>query len=410
MKFQLERFPEIPTEQWKEQIAKELKKANSPESFEFVDKVENLSFSITPENYPTILIENDKKTSDWEVGYEITISDTNVKEANKEALQVLNFGANAITFLFETEKTVDLILLLEEIGIEYIDLHFNIKNETQGNQILTFKEDHKHKRIFINWEKGLAESLFISSYDIHNIGGNATEELAYLLTKINQKITEFDFKSIHIEMGIGNNLLLEISKFKAARILINQLFKSYNLKPEVYITAKTGFVNKSYKDPHTNLLRQTMEVLSAVLGNVDQIIVLPYDKMFVKQENTFTARMALNISNLLKEEGKIHLSYNPFSGAKYINQYIHVLSDAAWNLFNEIEKNEGIDNDNGKKILKDSILKTRDNRITQFKSKAQLLVGINAFLNTKEIENAWNTKVLNSFLELPSLILEQEIA
>ncbi len=409
MKFQLEDFPEIPTEQWKEQIAKELKKANSPENFEFVDKVENLTFSITPENFPTILIENDKKTSDWEVGYEITITDINSKEANKEALQALNFGANAITFSFETEEKVDLNLLLEEIEVEYIDLHFNIKNEVQENQILSFKKEYKHKRIYINSDKGSKDNIFISSYNIHSIGGNATEELAYLLAKINQKITEFDFKSIHIEMGIGNNLLLEISKFKAARILINQLFRSYNLNPEIYLTAKTGFVNKSYKDPHTNLLRQTTEVLSAVLGNVDQIIALPYDKMFVKQENNFTARMAINISNLLKEEGKIHLNINPFSGSRYINQYIHVLSDAAWNLLNEIEKNLGIENENGLKIIQESIVKTRERRIIQFKSKEQLFVGINAFLNPTKIENEWNIKMMNTFLELPPLILEQEI-
>jgi len=116
-----------------------------------------------------------------------------------------------------------------------------------------------------------------------------------------------------------------------------------------------GFVNKSYKDPHTNLLRQTTEVFSAVLGNVDQIIALPYDRLFINQENSFTARMAINISNLLKEEGKIHLSFNPFSGANYINQYIHVLSDAAWNLFNEIEKIEGINN-TGNEKLKEFIL------------------------------------------------------
>lgn len=409
MKFQLEAFPEIPTELWKEQIAKELKKANSPESFEFVDKVENLTFSITPENYPTILIENDKKTSDWEVGYEIIITDSNSKEANKEALQALNFGSNAITFSFETEKTIELNILLEGIGIEYIDLHFNIKNEEQGNQIVVFKNQCKHKRIFINSEKGSGESIFFSSYNVHSIGGNATEELAYLLAKINQKISEFDFKSIHIEMGIGNNLLLEIAKFKSIRILLNQLFRSYNLNPEIYLTAKTGFVNKSYKDPHTNLLRQTTEVFSAVLGNVDQIIALPYDRLFINQENSFTARMAINISNLLKEEGKIHLSFNPFSGANYINQYIHVLSDAAWNLFNEIEKKEGIDN-TGIKKLKEFILKTRERRITQFKTKEQLFVGINAYLNPTEIKNAWNTKMMNTFLDLTPLILEQEIA
>ncbi len=409
MKFQLEAFPEIPTELWKEQIAKELKKANSPESFEFVDKVENLTFSITPENYPTILIENDKKTSDWEVGYEIIITDTNSKEANKEALQALNFGANAITFSFETEKTIELNILLEGIGIEYIDLHFNIKNEEQGNQIVVFKNQCKHKRIFINSEKGCDKSLFISSYNVHAIGGNCSEELAYLLNKINQCITEIEFDTIHIEMGIGNNLLLEIAKFKSIRILLNQLFRSYNLNTEIYLTAKTGFVNKSYKDPHTNLLRQTTEVFSAVLGNVDQITALPYDRLFINQENSFTARMAINISNLLKEEGKIHLSFNPFSGANYINQYIHVLSDAAWNLFNEIEKKEGIDN-TGNKKLKEFILKTRERRITQFKTKEQLFVGINAYLNPTEIKNAWNTKMMNTFLDLTPLILEQEIA
>ena len=410
MKFQLEAFPIIPIEQWKEQIAKELKKANSTESFEFDDEIENLTISITPENYPTIHIENDKQTSDWEVGYEITITDTNSKDANKEALQALNFGANAITFSFDTETDVDLEVLLEEIAVEYIDLHFNIKNEAQGTKILAFKKQNKHKRIFINSEKGYDKSLFISSYNIHAIGGNCSEELAYLLAKINQSITEIEFNTIHIEMGVGNNLLLEIAKFKATRILLNQLFRSYNLQPEIYLTAKTGFVNKSCKDQHTNLLRQTTEVLSAVIGNVDQIIILPYDKLFEKQENTFTARMAINISNLLKEEGKIHFSANPFSGAKYINQYIHTLAETSWNLFNEIEEKEGIDNESGKEKLKISILKTRKSRINKLKTKEHLLVGINAFQNPIEIENTWNKSFLKSFLDIPQLILELETA
>lgn len=410
MKFQREAFPIIPIEQWKEQIAKELKKANSTESFEFEDKIENLTYSITPENYPTIHIKNDKQSSDWEIGYEITITETNSKEANKEALQALNFGANAITFSFDTETKVDLDILLVEIHFEYIDLHFNIKNEAQGNKILAFKKFHKHKRIFINSEKGYDKSLFISSYNIHAIGGNCSEELAYLLAKINQSITEIEFNTIHIEMGIGNNLLLEIAKFKVIRILLNQLFRRYNLNPEIYLTAKTGFINKSCKDQHTNLLRQTTEVLSAVVGNVDQIIALPYDRLFINQENTFTARMAINISNLLKEEGKIHLSANPFSGAKYINQYIHILADAAWNLFNEIELKEGIDNEIGKEKLKGFILSTRESRINKLKTKEHLLVGINAFQNPIKIENTWNLSFLISFLDIPQLILEREIA
>lgn len=409
MKIQLDAFPIIPIEKWKEQIAKELKKENTTESFQYRDEIENLTFSITPENYTAIEIENDKQSGDWEIGYSIDITESNIKESNQEALQALNFGANSITFDLKSEKTIDLNILLNEINIEFIDLHFNTKNENQNSSLLSFKKGNKHKRIFINSEKSIDDLIFISSYLIHQIGGNATEEITYLLNKINQTISEQEFESIHLEMGIGNNLMLEIAKFKSIRILINQLFKTYGINPTVYLTAKSGFVNKSCLDPHSNLLRQTTEAFSAILGNVDQLILKPYDSYFIQKETSFTSRMAINISNLLKEEGKLNLTNNPFEGARYINQYIHLASDAAWKLFNKIESQGGINSEGGLKELKNTILTTREKRISLFKNNEKLLIGINAFQNESKNNNQWDTFLFENFLSIPQLILEQEL-
>jgi methylmalonyl-CoA mutase len=404
MKLHLEEFPTIPVETWKQQIAKELKIENTPENFLYSNKIEGLTLSLLPENYPTIEINNDKKVGDWEIGYSIIVESGKWKDANEEALQALNFGANSLTFELKTDEKINLETVLKEIAIEYIDLHFNNLTKTQSEQISQFKKEHKHKKIVINNDEN--GTVFISSYALHNCGGNAQQEIAYILSELNQAVTKQSISSLHLELGIGSNVLIEIAKFKTVRILINQLLGQYDLQPTIYLSAKTGFINKSCKDPHTNLLRQTTEAFSAIIGNVDQLIVVPYDNLFIQKDTLFTSRMGINISNLLKEEGKLQLAHNSFEGAKYINQYIHLIGDASWNLFNQLENEGGITSNSGKELFEEIVLKTKNERIQSFKNKESIFIGINSFENPTTINNQWNTDIFETFLSIPQLILE----
>jgi methylmalonyl-CoA mutase len=410
MNLHFEEFPTINHDTWKQQIAKELKKDFNNETFQHIDTIEGLTFSILPENAPTIHVSTEKENNDWAVGYSIQVNDLNVEEANKEGLQVLNFGANSLTFVLQTDKHIDLSKLLKDVSFEYIDIHFNTQNNEQADYIHDFFKTKKHQQVFINSMNNWTGSGYVSSYDLHNCGGNAQQEIAFILCELNNKLSQGNVETIHIELGIGANFMLEITKFKAIRVLSQQLFNHYQVSPKLYVTAKTGFINKSSKDPHTNLLRQTTEAFSAILGDIDQLIVFPYDALFTKKDIAFTSRMAINISNLLKEEGKLHLVQNPMEGAKYINQYLYTLADCAWNLFNEIEKAGGIATQEGKKVLTTKIATTRQHRINAIKQKEQILVGINNFTNPVDIDNAWDVHQMKSFLSIPQLILEQELA
>ena len=61
-------------------------------------------------------------------------------------------------------------------------------------------------------------------------------------------------------------------------------------------------MNKSLKDPYTNLLRQTTEAVSAIIGGANELNVQPYDLYTTSGKSELSQRMAINISHLLKEE------------------------------------------------------------------------------------------------------------
>jgi methylmalonyl-CoA mutase len=170
------------------------------------------------------------------------------------------------------------------------------------------------------------------------------------------------------------------------------------------VTAKIGFLNKSLKDPYTNLLRQTTEVMSAAMGGASQVLCFPYDTASSKGSSEFSQRMATNISLILKEESYLNQVLDAVGGSYAIEQLTEMLADKAWTLFQEIEKQGGLKSSD----LMRKIEQTAQKRVELYKSKQKTLIGINKFPNPDTFDLQW--KINNStYFGLKQLILENEI-
>jgi methylmalonyl-CoA mutase len=118
----------------------------------------------------------------------------------------------------------------------------------------------------------------------------------------------------NFHLGIGSNYFVEIAKIRALKWLSQHLCNTYQLNPEIHFSAEIGFMNKSLKDPHTNLLRQTTEAMAAISGGISELTIRPYDDLSANGSNNFSRRMALNISNILKEESYFDFVKDPLKG------------------------------------------------------------------------------------------------
>ena len=322
--------------------------------------------------------------------------------ANQKALNQLILGANSLNFDVTQLSEINFSVLLDGIEFDYIHLYFKTNNSIQEKLVTDWFSDKNPLFLHVN-----NDTNSVNAFGINAIGGNSIQELAYALAKGKDILTQNPNGLVHFTFGIGNNFLLEIAKFRAFHILWDKMKNAFNSSVKTTVTAQTGFVNKSLHDPFTNILRQTTEGLSAVLSGVDQLIIQPYDAFSEQGSSDFTERMAINISLILKEESEINQLIDPFAGSISVENYTQILCDSSWKLFQEFESLSGSQSKETESFLKAEILRIRDKRKEEVRSKKKTLVGINKFSNPDTSKLQWK-KEIERFLGLEYLILERD--
>jgi methylmalonyl-CoA mutase len=259
----------------------------------------------------------------------------------------------------------------------------------------------------------------VNAYAAQQAGASTWQELAIALATGHELLVQqLDAgvaidqaaNAIHFVLGIGNNYFFEISKIRAFRSVWAQVVNAYEPKTEsakkAIITAQTGFVRVSLKDPYTNLLRQTTEGMSAVIGGVFQLVIQPYDWHATPQKTDFTRRMATNISLLLKEESYMHHVIDPAGGAYAIDNLTVAIAERTWSEFQWIEKNGGIEKTEVVAHLKASISEKASLRLEKVQSKTDKIIGINSFENPDKSDYQWQT-IPTAWKGLSSLIIDK---
>lgn len=397
MKKLFEEFTIPNLEAWKALLAKELKTEAEIDPTAFTEEVEELTIQKIYDSPSEITYTTKKTTNDWQIGVYINVE--NEEKANQVALKLLNTGANALNFRLSDERNLNLDTLLKNIEVAFIHCFFTVKTDEQASHIQNWFAAKSPLFLHSNQQNN-----YVNAYPISSIGGNATQELAFALSEGKNRIANNPQASIHFNFGIGNNFLVEIAKFRAFGILWDKIKTVYQSTSNTYITATTGFVNKSLADPYTNLLRQTTEALSAVLGGVDQLVVQPYDALSTEGSSEFAERMAINNALILKEESEINQLIDPFGGSIVIEKITETLCDAAWKLFQQLEEKDETARLN---FLKVEVERIRSKRIELVNSKKHTLVGINKFSNPDTSTLKWK-KEIEGYFGMEKLILENE--
>jgi len=413
--FQLD-FTETSTETWKAQILKELK--DDAVKIEFTDKIEEISLDITKASEKDFNSEVIKGSNNWNVSAFIEVNDE--KSANKLALKNLNQGYNELIFNLKSIE-IDWVLLLNDIEVEYIHTRLQFTNTTQLSSFLS--SSYVAKIQYFSFETDPLSSVFatleneiksltsnrvvsINGFEIQQVGATTWQEIGLILSTGHELLNRgFLPNQLSLSIGIGSNYFLEIAKIRALRYLWEQITAAYGSKNSIEIVAHIGWSNKSLKDQHTNLLRQTTELMSAAAGGSDSIVVHPYDQNSTVGSSDFAYRMAANISNLLKEESYFDKVHDPLKGSYIIDNLTELISSKAWAYFLELDTFKSLNaTDKILKIKSDITLK-RTQRLNLFNQKQIKLIGINLFNTTNPNPQEWKKEI--KYLEIPYLIYEE---
>ena len=395
-------FPPVPTEKWEEVIAVDLKGADyerklvwrTGEGFNVrpyyrAENLEGIQFlGSQAGEFP--YVRGTRAHNRWRVHQTVEVNCP--KEANAEALKLLNAGVDSLGFEIAKEgfTAADLDELLHEICVPAISLVFSGKGmgdvadlviaklEKEGTIAeadVAFAIDPLVKGLSTkgdfcspNGEKCFARIaalikktaaykhiriVTVSADIFSNAGSTIVEELAFALSAGNDYIARLTdagltvdeaARKLRFSFSVTSNYFMEIAKLRAARMLWANIVKAYNPEKncagKMMIHATTSKWNQTVYDPYVNMLRGTTEAMSAAIGGVYSMEVTPFDRSF-ETPTEFSKRIARNVELLLKHESHFDQVVDPAGGSYYIEKLTQSIAAEAWKTFLETEEEGG---------------------------------------------------------------------
>ena len=239
------------------------------------------------------------------------------------------------------------------------------------------------------------KTLIVDTTPYHNAGASAVDELAIAFSTAVFYINELLDRGLEINeiagemtfsFSVASYFFMEIAKLRAARIIWSNIVEAYGGNTEsakINIHAKTSARTQTIYDPYVNMLRDTSQAFSAVLGGVDSLHVSPFDER-KGISSAFAKRIAKNVQLILREECHLTMPIDPVGGTWSIEEMTDQLCHKTWERFQLIQEKGSIMTYYQAGLVDADIKKSREFRQKEFTSRKRGIVGNNMYPNLSE--------------------------
>lgn len=185
-------------------------------------------------------------------------------------------------------------------------------------------------------------------------GAGAVEELAFAMAAAVQALREAEKRGIETEraaarcafsFSVGTDFFTEIAKFRAARLLWARIVEACGAGgPAAKLTfhARSSGWSSTLFDPHTNILRATTQAFAAIAGGCGSLHLTAFDERY-GLPGELSRRLARNTQLILRDESHFDRVADPAGGSWYVETLTDQLARKAWDLFQELEADGGME-------------------------------------------------------------------
>ena len=197
------------------------------------------------------------------------------------------------------------------------------------------------------------KTVFVRS-DVYSRGGaNDVQESAYTLATAVAYLRALLERGLTIDeaagqimfgFSMGANFFLQIAKLRALRPLWAQIVEAFGGSKEaqrMHIHARPALFFKTVYDPYVNMLRNTTEIFSGVVGGVDSFESSPFDEP-IRKGDEFSRRIARNVQIILQEEFGLLQPIDPAGGSWAVETLTKQMKEKVWTEFQVIEGKGGM--------------------------------------------------------------------
>ncbi len=255
-------------------------------------------------------------------------------------------------------------------------------------------------------------SISISGYHMHEAGASAVQEIGYTIADGLEYVKSALDRGLHIDdfaprlsffWGIGMNFFMEIAKMRAARKLWAEEITKFNPQKQTSLLLRTHCQTSGWslaaQDPYNNVIRTTIEAMSAILGGTQSLHTNSFDEA-LGLPTDFSARIARNTQLILAEESRITDVADPLGGSYYVESLTDSLYQEAKKILSEIDQLGGMTKAIQQGIPKRRIEESAARRQALIDQKKEIIVGVNKYAPEQEMDvdvlDIDNTAVLHS--------------
>jgi len=193
-------------------------------------------------------------------------------------------------------------------------------------------------------------TISISGYHMREAGANAVQELAFTFANAIAYV-EYALKAgLNVDDFAGrlsfffaahNNLFEEAAKFRAARRMwariMKDRFQANNPRSlALRFHTQTAGVTLTAQQPDNNIIRTTVQALSAVLGGTQSLHVNSRDEALALPTEE-SVQLSLRTQQILAEESGVTDVVDPLGGSYFVENLTSRLEQAAWGYIKEID-------------------------------------------------------------------------
>jgi methylmalonyl-CoA mutase N-terminal domain/subunit len=238
--------------------------------------------------------------------------------------------------------------------------------------------------------------ISISGYHIREAGATAVQELAFTLANTVEYVSRALAAGLRIDdfaprlsffFAAHSDLFEEIAKFRAARRmyarLMRERFQASDASARLRFHTQTGGVTLAAQQPLNNVVRVTLQALSAVLGGTQSLHTNGYDEALALP-TAEAATLALRTQQVLGYESGIVATADPLAGSYYVEQLTNALERDAMDLLGRVDAIGGAERAIAAGFMQEEIARSAYEQQMRVERGETVIVGVNRFGDGRE--------------------------
>jgi methylmalonyl-CoA mutase N-terminal domain/subunit len=235
-------------------------------------------------------------------------------------------------------------------------------------------------------------TISISGYHIREAGSTAVQELAFTLSdaiayveaalEAGLEVDEFAPR-LSFFFNAHNDLFQEVAKYRAARrmwatIMKDRFVAEDERSMKLRFHTQTAGSSLTAQQAENNIVRTTVQALSAVMGGAQSLHTNAYDEALALPTE-HSARIALRTQQILASEGGLTETADPLGGSYFVESLTDAVEEEAWEYIKRIDEIGGAVKAIENRYMQSEIEEAAFRYQREIEKEERIIVGLNRY-------------------------------